>query len=170
MRRSRPPGSGCYAEAALASLFSLRCCSLAWRRRPSLRARSQSQAIVDQHPCSRRDHRASPSTRGRTSTDDARDGTSCSIVRRRFQALCGISGCLFRTRARHSPAGKARLFSGSMLPVSYPRASGKAFAGVSNLRGLIIAPSWVCIRNIVERQPLKSTSPRSLADPHSPVN
>ena len=91
-------------------------------------------------------------------------------ARRRFQALCGISGCLFRTRARHSPAGKARLFSGSMLPVSYPRASGKAFAGVSNLRGLIIAPSWVCIRNIVERQPLKSTSPKSLADPHSPVN
>ena len=104
MRRSRPPGSGYYAKAALASLFSLRCCSLAWRRRRSLRARSQSQAILDQQPCSRRDHRASPSIRGRTSTDAARGGISCSIVRRRFQALCGISGCLFRTRARHSPA------------------------------------------------------------------
>jgi hypothetical protein len=107
MRRSRPPGSGCSAKAALASLFSLRCCSLAWRRRRSLRARSQSQAILDQQPCSRRDHRASPSIRGRASTDAARGGISCSIVRRRFQALCGISGCLFRTRARHSPAGKA---------------------------------------------------------------
>ena len=55
MRRSRPPGSGCSAKAALASLFSLRCCSLAWRRRRSLRARSQCQAILDQQPCSRRD-------------------------------------------------------------------------------------------------------------------
>jgi len=82
MRRSRPPGSGYYAKAALASLFSLRCCSLAWRRRRSLRARSQSQAILNQHSCSRRDHRALPSIRGRTSTDAARDGTSCSIVRR----------------------------------------------------------------------------------------
>jgi hypothetical protein len=36
-----------------------------------------------------RDHRASPSIRGRTSTDAARGGTSCSIVRRRFQALRG---------------------------------------------------------------------------------
>jgi hypothetical protein len=89
MRRSRPPGSGCSAKAALASLLSLRCCSLAWRRRRSLRARSQCQAILDQQPCSRRDHRASPSIRGRTSTDAARGGTSCSIVRRRFQALRG---------------------------------------------------------------------------------
>ena len=151
MRRSRPPGSGCSAKAALASLFSLRCCSLAWRRRRSLRARSQSQAILDQQPCSRRDHRASPSIRGRASTDAAPDGTSRSIARRHFQALCGISGCLFRTRARHSPAGKARLCSGSTRPVSYPRASGRAFAGVSILRGLIIVPSWVCIRNMVDR-------------------
>jgi hypothetical protein len=125
MRRSRPPGSGYYAKAALASLFSLRCCSLAWRRRRSLRARSQSQAILDRHSCSRRDHRALPSIRGRTSTDAARDGTSCSIVRRRFQALCGILGCRFRTRARHSQVGKARICSGSAKPLQ-----------AINLRGL----------------------------------
>ena len=134
MRRSRPPGSGCSAKAALASLFSLRCCSLAWRRRRSLRARSRCQAILDQQPCSRRDHRASPSIRGRTSTDAARGGISCSIVRRRFQALCGISGCLFRTRARHNPAGRARA-SAAGVPGFLPTGVRQSLCRVSNQRG-----------------------------------
>ena len=124
MRRSRPPGSGCYAKAALASLFSLRCCSLASRRRRSLRARSQSQVILDQHPCSRRDHRASPSIRGRTSTDAAPDGTSRSIARRHFRTLCSISGCLFRTRARHGRADKEPQFRSCLrLAACRPRAT-----------------------------------------------
>ena len=146
MRRSRPPGSGYYAKAALASLFSLRCCSLAWRRRRSLRARSQSQAIMDQHPCSRRGHRASPCIRGRTSTDAARDGTSCSIVRRRFQALCGISGCLFRTRARHSRADKEPQFRSCPGFPRYPRDLRPTVRWSTNLR----SPVMGCSRLILE--------------------
>ena len=146
MRRSRPPGSGCSAKAALASLFSFRCCSLAWRRRRSLRARSQSEAILDQQPCSRRDHRASPSIRGRTSTDAARGGTSCSIARRRFQALCGISGCLFRTRARHSRADKEPQFRSCPGFPRYPRDLRPTDRWSTNLR----SPVMGCSRLILE--------------------
>jgi hypothetical protein len=146
MRRSRPPGSGCSAKAALASLFSLRCCSLAWRRRRSLRARSQSQAILDQQPCSRRDHRASPSIRGRTSTDAARGGPSCRLARRRFQALCGISGCLFRTRARHSRADKEPQFRSCPGFPRYPRDLRPTDRWSTNLR----SPVMGCSRLILE--------------------
>jgi hypothetical protein len=71
-----------------------------WRRRCSLRARSRFQ--VGHHRCCRWGHqRASPSIRGRASTDTAPGGTSCSIARCPFQTSCNISGCLFRTSARH---------------------------------------------------------------------
>jgi hypothetical protein len=146
MRRSRPPGSGCSAKAALASLFSLRCCSLAWRRRRSLRARSQSQAILDQQPCSRRDHRASPSIRGRASTDAAPDGTSRSIARRHFQTLCSISGCLFRTRARHSRADKEPQFRSCPGFPRYPRDLRPTDRWSTNLR----SPVMGCSRLILE--------------------
>jgi len=146
MRRSRPPGSGCSAKAALASLFSLRCCSLAWRRRRSLRARSQSQAILDQQPCSRRDHRASQSIRGRASTDAAPDGTSRSIARRHFQTLCSISGCLFRTRARHSRADKEPQFRSCPGFPRYPRDLRPTDRWSTNLR----SPVMGCSRLILE--------------------
>ena len=148
MRRSRPPGSGCYAKAALASLFSLRCCSLAWRRRRSLRARSQSQAILDQQPCSRRDRRASPSIRGRASTDAAPDGTSRSIARRHFQTLCSISGCLFRTRARHSRADKKPqdMPVGSSWPTmaSNTRSTIQAYLGHKSIEHTVRCGSRPC--------------------------
>ena len=135
MRRSRPPGSGCSAKAALASLFSLRCCSLAWRRRRSLRARSRCQAILDQQPCSRRDHRASPSIRGRTSTDAARGGISCSIVRRRFQALCRYFRVPFPDTCPAQPSRKGPPLQREYATGFLPTGVRQSLCRVSNLRG-----------------------------------
>ena len=49
----------------------------------------------------RRRQRASPSILGRASTDPAPGGTSCIIGRCSIRTSSSISGCLFRTSARH---------------------------------------------------------------------
>ena len=55
-----------------------------------------------------------------------------------FSSIVGISGYL----SGHVPGTAQPVRPASAagtLPVSYPRASGRAFAGVNNLRGLISA-------------------------------
>ena len=126
--------------------LSLACYLLAWRRRRSLRTRSRSQAILDQRLCCPRDHRASPSIRGRASTDAAPDGTSRSIARRHFQTLCSISGCLFRTRARHSRADKEPQFRSCPGFPRYPRDLRPTDRWSTNLR----SPVMGCSRLILE--------------------
>jgi len=85
-----------YGLAQRALPFSFGCRSLRWRRRRSLRIRSQSLAILGPRTRCRLNQRAPTSIRHRTTTDGAPSGTSRRLARR------SISGCLFRTSARRT--------------------------------------------------------------------